>query len=115
VYSEPGHGAVFKIFLPRTEQLAESPGAAPPAPRALGTETILLVEDQAEVRAVTRNVLARQGYDVLEAGSGAEALAMAESLRSEIHLLLTDVVMPGMSGRDLARRLQALRPAMRVI
>jgi two-component system cell cycle sensor histidine kinase/response regulator CckA len=115
VYSEPDRGTVFKIFLPRTEQLAESPKAAPPAPRALGTETVLLVEDQPEVRAVTGNTLARQGYNVLAAGSGAEALALAENHRGDIHLLLTDVVMPGMSGRDLAQRLEVLRPAIRVI
>ncbi len=115
VYSERGHGTVFKILLPRTEQLAESPNAAPPASRALGTETILLVEDQPEVRAVTRDTLARQGYDVLEGGNGAEALALAENHRGDIHLLLTDVVMPGMSGRELAQRLQTMRPALRVI
>jgi two-component system cell cycle sensor histidine kinase/response regulator CckA len=115
VDSEPGRGTVFTIFLPRTEQLAELPSAAPTAPQALGTETILLVEDQPEVRVVTRSTLARQGYLVLEAGSGPEALALAANHRSDIHLLITDVVMPGMSGRDLAQRLQTLRPALRVI
>ena len=115
VYSEPDHGTVFKIFLPRTEQLAESPGTVPPGPPARGTETILLVEDQPEVRTVTRSTLARHGYDVLEAGSGAEALALVEDHRGDIHLLLTDVVMPGMSGRDLAQRLQTLSPALRVV
>jgi two-component system cell cycle sensor histidine kinase/response regulator CckA len=115
VYSEPGRGTVFKIFLPRTELLAESPAALRPAPKALGTETILVVEDQAEVRAVTRNTLLRQGYVVLEAASGAQALSLLETHRGAVHLLLTDVVMPGMSGRDLAQQIVALRPGLRVL
>jgi two-component system cell cycle sensor histidine kinase/response regulator CckA len=115
VYSEPGRGTVFKIFLPRTEQLAESTSAARPAPRALGTETILLVEDQPEVRAVTRSALVRQGYSVLEAAGGAEALSLAERHPGDIRLLLTDVVMPRMSGRDLAQQLVTLRPGLRVL
>jgi PAS domain S-box-containing protein len=116
VYSEPEHGTTIKIFLPRTEQAADpadAPRSAPPARG--GTETILLVEDQAAVRLVTRSTLARHGYTVLEAAHGAEALSLLENHGGHVHLLLTDVVMPGMSGRDLAGRLGPGRPHLRVL
>jgi two-component system, cell cycle sensor histidine kinase and response regulator CckA len=115
VDSEPGRGSLFCIFLPRTEQRAESPTTSPLVPQVLGTETVLLVEDQGEVRRVTRNTLTRQGYTVLEAASGADALSLVENYHGEIHLLLADVVMPGMSGRDLARQLLTHRPGLRVL
>jgi len=116
VDSEPERGTTFKIFLPRTEQTAEPPSPPPPAPYSLGgTETILIVEDQPEVRAVTRDTLARHGYTVLEAANGARALAILEDYDGDVHLLLTDVVMPGMSGRELAERLVTERPDMRVL
>jgi CheY-like chemotaxis protein len=116
VYSEPGHGTTFKIFLPRTEQAAD-PADAPrsgPLPPG-GTETILLVEDQAAVRLVTATMLVRHGYTVLEAAGGAEALALLENHGGHLHLLLTDVIMPGMTGRDLAERLLTARPHLRVL
>jgi two-component system, cell cycle sensor histidine kinase and response regulator CckA len=116
VYSEPDHGTTFKIFLPRTEQSADPADAPPPAPPVpVGTETILLVEDSAEVRLVTRTMLARHGYTVLEAAGGADALSLLETYGGPVHLLLTDVVMPGMTGRDLAERLVATRPDLRVL
>jgi two-component system cell cycle sensor histidine kinase/response regulator CckA len=115
VDSEPGRGSVFKIFLPRTEQLAESPGPVRSPALALGSETILLVEDQSEVRDVMRNTLARQGYAVMEASRGADALSLLKSHHGRVDVLLTDVVMPGMSGRDLAREALALRPDLRVV
>jgi PAS domain S-box-containing protein len=117
VYSEPGQGATFKIYLPRVEQLAHAPVAATPAPAPVrgGTETVLVAEDEAPVRAVAREVLERLGYRVLEAPSAEAALDVVQRHSGVIHLLLTDVVMPGMSGRDLARRLAALRPETRVI
>jgi PAS domain S-box-containing protein len=116
VYSEPGRGATFKIFLPRTEQFAEPAGATRPAPRAArGTETILLVEDQPEVRTVTRNTLMRHGYHVLEAGGAAEALSLLAGHEGDVQLLLTDVVMPGMSGRELAEEAVIGRPRLRVL
>jgi PAS domain S-box-containing protein len=116
VYSEPGHGTTFKIFLPRTEQAADpadAPRSGPPPPG--GTETVLLVEDQPAVRLVTATTLARHGYTVLEAAGGAEALALLENHGGHLHLLLTDVIMPGMTGRDLAERLLTARPHLRVL
>src|SRR2546430_237575 len=116
VYSEPGHGATFKIYLPRVDAPVES--ATPPAPverPPRGSETVLLAEDEPAVRAIARQALERQGYTVLAAPSGADALALAAQHGATIHLLLTDVVMPGMSGRDLADRLTAQRPGIRVL
>ena len=87
-----------------------------PSPRVLGgSETVLLVEDQAEVRAVILATLARNGYKVLEAANGNEALTVLENHDGAIQLLLTDVVLPGMSGRDLAKRLLIERPDLRVL
>jgi len=116
VYSEPGHGATFKIYLPRVDAPVES--TAPPAPverPPRGSETVLLAEDEPAVRAIAQQALERQGYTVLAAPSGADALALAAQHGATIHLLLTDVVMPGMSGRDLADRLTAQRPGTRVL
>jgi two-component system cell cycle sensor histidine kinase/response regulator CckA len=116
VDSEPEHGTTFRIFLPRTERSADLPNGPRPAPQSVGgTETILLVEDQAEVRAVIWNTLARHGYKVMGAANGAEALSILENYDGEVHLLLTDVVMPGMSGRDLAEQLVTRRPELRVL
>src|SRR5437016_554922 len=116
VYSEPGQGATFKIYLPRVDAPVES--MAPPAPverPPRGSETVLLAEDEPAVRAIAQQALERQGYTVLAAPSGADALALAAQHGATIHLLLTDVVMPGMSGRDLADRLTAPRPGIRVL
>src|SRR5438132_875323 len=117
VYSEVGHGTTFKLYLPRVEELAER-AAAPAQARtrpARGTETILVVEDEAPVRNVARQVLERHGYSVLEAPSAEAALDIATRYSGTIHLLLTDVVMPGLNGRELASRLADLRPDARVI
>src|SRR6266568_6920285 len=116
VYSEPGHGATFKIYLPRVDTPTEA--AALPAPAvqpARGSETVLLAEDEPAVRAIAQQALERHGYTVLAAPSGADALARAAQHGATIHLLLTDVVMPGMSGRDLADRLTAQRPGIRLL
>ncbi len=115
VYSEPGHGASFKVYLPRVDEAA-APELARPATRAPGgTETVLLVEDAASVRMVTRQVLERFGYVVLEAPEGDTAMRLATKHHGPIHLLLTDVVMPGISGRELAQQLAPLRPEMKVL
>jgi len=116
VYSEPDHGTSFKVYLPRVDEPAE-PAAASTAtaePRH-GTETVLIVEDAASVRMVTRQVLERYGYAVLEAPNGDTALRLAAKHHGPIHLLLTDVVMPGLSGRQLAEQLAQLRPDMKVL
>ena len=115
VYSEPGHGTTFKIYFPWAGGSAERSAAALAAKPQQGTETVLVVEDAASVRSVMRQVLERYGYAVLEAPDGATALQLAAKHHSPIHLLLTDVVMPGVSGRQLADRLLRLRPGIKVL
>jgi signal transduction histidine kinase len=116
VYSEPGRGATFKIYLPRVAEAVTPSVARPGLPKpARGHETILLVEDELAVRDLARDVLRAHGYTVLEAQHGCEALLISELHSGPIHLLLTDVVMPEMSGRELANRLAPLRPTMPVI
>jgi two-component system cell cycle sensor histidine kinase/response regulator CckA len=116
VYSEPGMGTTFKIYLPRVDE-AVSPGEAEPALASAlrGTETVLLVEDEGALRALTRHLLEICGYTVLEAKSGTEALDVSQQHTGPIDLLLTDVVMPGISGRLLADQLMQLRPQIQVV
>src|SRR5256714_2854381 len=115
VYSEPGQGTSFKIYLPEVDATVERTTAAPAGPAPRGTETVLLVEDAAAVRAVTKQVLERQGYTVLETPDGEAALRLAQRHRGPIHLLLTDVVMPRVTGRELAERLAHVRPGGKVL
>src|SRR3989449_934314 len=115
VYTEPGRGSSFKVYLPRVDESVQPREATAGAGAKRGTETVLLAEDEAPVRAVARHVLERHGYHVLEAPSAEAALDLARRYSGDIHVLLTDVVMPGLSGPDLARQLVALRPAVRVI
>ncbi len=110
VYSEPGRGTVVRVYLPRELSEAESRSRAePPKPAPRGTETILLAEDSALVRELLADALRGAGYVVLTAASGPEALAVADSYGAPIHLLLTDVVMPEMSGVQLAAQLKTRR------
>jgi len=116
VYSEPGQGSTFKIYLPRVGEAAEAGGPAPAlAPPARGSETVLLVEDDEEVRALARETLEGNGYAVLPAASAAEALRLAGGGSRRLHLLVTDVVMPRLSGRGLAERLALDDPGLRVL
>jgi two-component system, cell cycle sensor histidine kinase and response regulator CckA len=115
VYSEPGNGTTFRVYLPRAKDLTPPP-PAPAAPFSLdGSETILLVEDQDEVRQVALQILRRHGYHVIEARNAGEALLTCERHPRAIQLLLTDVVLPQMNGRELAERLRTLRPELRVV
>jgi CheY-like chemotaxis protein len=116
VSSDTGRGTTFKVYLPRTERPVSVARPSAPEPAVLrGTETILLVEDDDQVRDTNRTILRRGGYDVLEARDGGEALERSERHAAKIDLLLTDVVMPGMSGRELARRLAKTRLDMKVL
>jgi PAS domain S-box-containing protein len=116
VDSEPGKGATFQIYLPRTKKTpkAHRAQAAPRRPRK-GSETILLVEDEPEVRKLTREMLVRLGYRVLEARDGAQALEVWRERCDSVDLLLTDVIMPHKSGRELAEELTGLRPGLKVL
>jgi len=116
VYSEPGQGTSFKIYLPEidgsNERVSIDPGEAA---RQRGTETVLLVEDDSQVRTLAHTILRRHGYHVIEAASGDEALSLSERHDGPIHLVLTDVIMPRMSGRELAERIAELRPEARIL
>ncbi|MGH7731786.1 MAG: PAS domain S-box protein, partial [Candidatus Eiseniibacteriota bacterium] len=114
--STPGKGTTFTVFLPRLEDAVGSPGAETVAPISVrGTETVLLAEDEPALRAVAREALENHGYRVLEAANGVEALAVAHAHAGPLHLLITDMVMPRMGGRELAQRLLTVRPATRVL
>jgi two-component system cell cycle sensor histidine kinase/response regulator CckA len=115
-YSELGHGTTFKIYLPRVAETPEAPEstAGTPTP-ARGSETVLVVEDQEEVRKLTKRVLEARGYTVLAARNGAEALEIVAQHPNQIHLMITDVVMPGMNGRELAQLACARRSDLKVL
>jgi signal transduction histidine kinase/ActR/RegA family two-component response regulator len=115
VDSEPGQGTTFRIYLPRLEAAVTVDRSVRPAAAAGGTETILLVEDEEGVRELARDILRASGYTVLEARNGAEALLLFERHQGPLDMLLTDVVMPRMSGRELAERLAPLRPELSVL
>ncbi len=112
VYSEIGHGTTFKLYLPRVEDAVDVP-SAPEPPKSFemlrGTETILLVEDEDALRTLINRMLTKYGYTVLEARHGREALAICEAYSGRIHVVVTDVVMPEMGGRELVDRLASLR------
>jgi two-component system, cell cycle sensor histidine kinase and response regulator CckA len=116
VYSELGKGTSFKIYLPRLDQVAEHtnvPHRGTELPR--GTETVLLTEDEQDVREIAREFLESGGYRVIEARDGAEAIELAAKHRGEIQLLVTDMVMPGMTGQELAVKLQMAHPGLCVV
>jgi two-component system cell cycle sensor histidine kinase/response regulator CckA len=116
VYSEPGKGTTFKVYLPRTDARADvSPSQPPPAEGGRGSETILLVEDDEQVRAVARGILRRSGYTVLEAPGAGEALLVVEQYGARINLIVTDVVLPRMNGPQLVERIRISRSDIKVL
>jgi PAS domain S-box-containing protein len=115
VYSEPGEGTTFKIYLPRAEGTETLRKEKSPREAVGGSETILVVEDDQSVRELAANALSAYGYTLLQAGTGEEALEVLSEHEGEVHLLLTDVVLPGMSGRDLAEGLTSRSPHTRVL
>lgn len=116
VYSEPGQGTTLKIYLPRVMGEETTPAAVPEVTIPLtGTETVLVVEDEPQVRLIATEILKANGYKVLEAYNGEEALRVAENYPDAIHLLVTDVVMPQMGGVELAKRIQDARPVIKIL
>ncbi|MBY0490157.1 MAG: response regulator [Gemmatimonadaceae bacterium] len=116
VYSEPGQGSIFKVYIPQAGEVEDPvPPPRPDTATLRGTETILLVEDDAKVRLVLSAILKRAGYHVIEAANGGEALLICEQHGGTIPLMLTDIVMPKMNGRQLAERLRRIRPDLRVV
>ena len=117
VYSEPGRGTTFKVFLPRAigDQTPPVQPETSDLASGAGSETVLIVEDEPVVRNLAVRYLREQGYQVLQASDGPEALDIARSHEGDVHLLVTDVVMPGMNGRELAERLASERPGLRVL
>jgi len=119
VYSEPGKGTSFKIYMPHVtaEEVAavEQPAITPVTALETPRETILVVEDEVNLRRLTRQFLDNQGYTVLEAADGAAAVQICVAHQGIIHLMLTDVIMPGMNGRELAQRVSEIRPNMKVL
>jgi CheY-like chemotaxis protein len=115
VYSEPGKGSTFKIYLPFAKGTAEPPPPPVDQQALRGTETVLVVEDKVEVRGVIEKTLRRHGYTVIAAAGSAEAIAAAQAHEGPIHAMLTDVILPGASGREIARQVVATRPSLRVL
>jgi CheY-like chemotaxis protein len=115
VYSEIGMGTTFKVYLPRVDARADEAGGRSQTTAQHGVETVLLVEDEDGVRALTRHVLKKSGYTVLEARDGEEALALSEQNAGKIDLLLTDVVLQNMSGREIAEQIIEVCPRIRVL
>jgi CheY-like chemotaxis protein len=116
-YSEPGRGSTFKIYLPRVDLPvdAEAMEPQPGQPARGGRETVLLAEDDPAVRAAVSQALEHKGYTLLRAPDGQTALEIAAAHQGEIQLLITDMIMPGMTGRELAEALGAARPRVRVL
>jgi PAS domain S-box-containing protein len=115
VETEPGHGTVFRVYLPARDGVSDQ--RQQPAGEKIGggSETILIAEDEADLRDLTRIFLADYGYKVITASSAEQAIQIAENMSGPIHLLLTDVIMPGMSGRQLAERIRSKRPQTKIV
>jgi CheY-like chemotaxis protein len=115
VQSELGSGTTFRIYLPRTQDALLQTDDSPQDQLASGNETVLVVEDELAILKFVRTALQRQGYTVVEATSAEDALLLAASGERPLHLLLTDLVMPNMNGRDLYERVAALHPGIKII
>ena len=116
VYSEPGNGATFKIYLPRVEEAAQTAKITVPEPTLIyGTETILVVEDETMVRQLVCETLSAYGYQVIEAQSATDGLRLATESQPPPHLLLTDVIMPEMNGRILYQKIAQVHPDIKVL
>ncbi|MHB1379503.1 MAG: ATP-binding protein [Desulfurivibrionaceae bacterium] len=115
VYSEPEQGTTFKIFLPIARDAARKTPESSPLPLPRGTETILVVDDESLIRGLVKDILRPLGYTMLEADSGAEAIQASDAFAGRIDILLTDVIMPGMNGRELAEAITARRPEIKTI
>jgi CheY-like chemotaxis protein len=115
IYSEPGHGTTFSIYLPRdaTSKSSQSLLGGPAAPAPRGQETILLVEDEQAILSMATIMLEEQGYTVLKADTPSKAIELAREHHEEIHLLITDVIMPEMNGRDLAKNIVTICPHLK--
>jgi two-component system, cell cycle sensor histidine kinase and response regulator CckA len=116
VYSEEGKGTTFRLFFPLVEEKVEMRVAATPeTPLARASETVLLVEDESALREITAELLRGEGYTVLEAADGPTAIVQSSDYKKPIHVLLTDVVLPGLNGREVASRISAVRPQVKVV
>jgi hypothetical protein len=115
IHSEPGAGTTFSITLPVTAEIAVLAAKHVPHQRSPRGETVLVVEDEAPLREVTKRIFARNGYHVITAGSGPEATEIVRGYQGEIHLLVTDVVMPHMLGKELAAEILAIKPDIGVL
>lgn len=115
VYSTPGSGTTVKIYFPKVESTDQTDDEKILAESISGTETVLIVEDQPQILKLVQKILERYGYDVLSAGTPAEALETCKTYQKDIHLLLSDVIMPDMNGHDLYEKISAIRPDIRVL
>ena len=115
IYSEPGHGTTFTITLPVTAEAAVQVAEPVSYHRAPKGETVLIVEDEEALREVTRRIFARNGYQVITAANGLDALRIAGAHPGEIHLLVTDVVMPHMLGKEVAEKMRLIKPGIEVV
>jgi two-component system cell cycle sensor histidine kinase/response regulator CckA len=115
VHSEIGAGTTFQVYLPRVAEAAGPIRAVAVQTPTRGTETVLIVEDEKALRRAARRILSKAGYTVLEAADGAEALRVLEGHVGPLHLLLTDMILPGLNGREVAERISASRPGLKVL